>query len=201
MKSNGNFDPYDHIIGMDEVGRGAIAGAVAVGAVSIDREIYKNKHWDSLADSKKLTPKKREVWCEYIKDSNFKTAVEFISAEEIDEVGIMSALKKASDKCLEKLINDKKCIILSDYGLPVDKIYKNISIKKGDESEPVIAFASILAKVMRDKYMIEQSQKYNNYEFENNKGYGTSIHIDLIKKYGICPLHRKSFCESFNPNP
>ena len=110
----------------------------------------------------------------------------------------MNTLSMAADNCLKTLVkNPEKIIVLSDYGIPINKEYKYISIKKGDENEPVIALASIWAKVTRDKYMCDKSKNIPNYFFEKNKGYGTEKHIDAIKKFGVSPIHRTTFCSRF----
>ena len=195
MKTNQNIEEYDFIIGLDEVGRGAIAGPVTVGAVCISASTYKDMSWDNLKDSKKLTPKKREEWCEYI-NNNFDKITYSISAKEVDKNGIISAITKCADECIKKLIKGKSMyLILADYGLPVDAKYDFQNIVKGDEKEPIIAFASIWAKVNRDTYMSNLDIP-KEYMIEKNKGYGTQSHREAIEQIGLTKHHRKTFCSN-----
>ncbi len=188
------------LIGIDEVGRGPIAGPVAVCAL-----IWKDRETDPPAhikDSKKLSPQKREQWFEQIEEWREKGileyAVAYVSAEDIDVVGISNAIQCALVEALARLQADPQHVhILLDGGLHAPEEYPHQeTIIKGDEKEPVIALASIAAKVLRDQMMEELSDVHPEYGFENHKGYGTAEHYKAIKKHGITPYHRKSFLTS-----
>jgi ribonuclease HII len=185
-----------YIIGIDEAGRGPLAGPVSVGLVMIsqkDRNILKG-----IKDSKKLSEKRREEWFEKLKKEKkvFYTCA-MVGPKVIDERGISYAIRLAVKKvCLRT--GKKNCEILLDGILHAPKIYKNQkTIIKGDEKIPVISAASIVAKVTRDRKMKVLSKKYPKYEFEKHKGYGTKDHYIKIKKYGRCKIHRKSFLDNY----
>lgn len=191
-----------YTIGIDEVGRGALAGPVAVGAVLMPAELS----WDdfeNLKDSKKLTEKKREEWFEAIRTSDLPAgkagvlqyAVEMIDAEFIDTEGIVLACLSAANKVITHFDIDRdKVNVLCDAGLSVPKEWNQQSIIRGDEKEVAIALASIVAKVTRDRFMSEYAQKHSIYEFEKNKGYGTKAHRVSIQENGHIPgFHRVSF--------
>lgn len=186
---------YKYIIGIDEVGRGPIAGPVTVGAVLLPVG-FSWKDFEGLRDSKKLTEKSREVWFSKVsemKDISYK--VTSVSEKYIDSCGIVSAIQKALCLSLKKLnVDPKKCLVLLDGGLhaPKEFIYQK-TIIKGDEKECTIALASVMAKVTRDRKMVQFSEKYPGYGFDTHKGYGTKKHYEGIKKHGICELHRISF--------
>ncbi len=192
-----------YIIGIDEVGRGPIAGPVAVCSFMIKDDIflknYTDKKLPKLKDSKKLSKKQREVWFEYLKiaknDGFCDYSVSFVSSDMIDKFGIAPSIKKALEKSLEKLkLNPKEVSIFLDGGLhaPVEYIYQE-TIIRGDELHPVISLASIVAKVTRDSVMTNFALEYPEYGFENNSGYGTKAHYDAIKKHGQTSIHRKTF--------
>jgi ribonuclease HII len=200
-----------YLVGIDEVGRGPIAGPVAVGAMCVDMEHAKatlsraefRELFSGIKDSKKLSPKKREEWfakiCLAQKVGTLDFAVTFVSAKEIDINGLAIAIKKALQRSLKKVAPDPaNTQVLLDGSLYAPAEYKNQkTIIKGDLKEPVIGFASIVAKVMRDRQMLAYAKKYPQYDFEIHKGYGTKKHYEKMKKYGISPLHRKSFLKSF----
>jgi ribonuclease HII len=188
------------IIGIDEVGRGPIAGPVAVGAFTCSPSFFSTIEIDTpLRDSKKLTQKQREKWFEYLKDQkekgNCNFAVSMVSSEWIDKVGIVRAIKKALEQSLRKLsLQPDACFVYLDGGLTAPEEYINQeTIIKGDELHPVISCASIVAKVSRDNLMSNYVAQYPEYGFENHVGYGTKEHYKAIKKYGITVLHRKTF--------
>ena len=196
------------IIGIDEVGRGPLAGPVTVCAVCCDEKIYKslfkNKNLPALGkDSKKLKEKDRKIFDKYLRQLSKEGKIEFkivhISNKIIDEKGISFSIKKAIINCIKGLKIEKESKFLLDGGLKVPMEYKNQkTIIKGDERERIIAWASILAKVSRDSLMIKASKKFPDYGFDVHKGYGTQKHREAIKKYGISGFHRKSFCKRFN---
>lgn len=179
---------YKFICGIDEVGRGPLAGPVCAGAVILDKNIdilYLN-------DSKQLSPKKRDELYEEIvnKAVAFKTA--FVSPEKIDEINILQATYKAMREAITNL-NVKPDILLNDAVTIPGINIKQVPIIKGDTLSISIAAASIVAKVERDRLMIEYDKLYPEYGFADNKGYGSEKHIEAIKKYGPCPIHRMSF--------
>ncbi len=200
-----------YIVGIDEVGRGPIAGPVAVGALCIDVKHAKamlsraeyRALFSGIKDSKKLSPEKREEWfakiCLAQKAGALDFAVIFISAKEIDTKGLAPAIKKALQKSLQKVAPDPtNARVLLDGSLYAPAEYKNQkTIIKGDLKEPIIGLASIVAKVMRDRKMVVYAKKYPDYGFEIHKGYGTKKHYEKIKIHGLSPLHRKSFLRNF----
>jgi len=194
-----------YIVGVDEVGRGPIAGPVALGAVLWRRAhaLFDLKIYKSVKDSKQLSPKKREKWFEIIKDGKEKGLLDwtvvFSSVKTIDSKGLSYAINRALAKCLEKFkVNPKECLVLLDGSLYAPKAYINQkTIIKGDEKEPVIALASIAAKVTRDKRMVNLEKKYPGYGFSKHKGYGTSEHYTSLTRLGISAEHRRTFLSSF----
>lgn len=195
-------------IGIDEVGRGPVAGPVSVGAMQVIgnrlQGIVKNTEkilGVRLKDSKKLSRKQRELWFEQIKEWKKKKLCDFIvvsvTAKEIDQIGISKAIRKALKRSLAALRPTKQTPVLLDGGLKAPIEFKNQkTIIKGDEKESVIALASIVAKVTRDRYMIVQAKKYPAYGFETNVGYGTKKQYAAIKKHGLTPLHRKTYLKN-----
>ena len=192
-----------YIIGIDEAGRGPLAGPVSVGAV-----VFKTKDKSRLRrvfkkiqgkDSKKLTAREREDWFVIIqkeeKQRNLRFAVSFVGARTIDKKGIVFAIKTALTQSIEKIgANPKNSKILLDGGLHARAKYLNQkTIIRGDESELSISLASIVAKVLRDRKMVKLAQKYPTYGFDKHKGYGTKYHRQQILKYGPSGEHRVSF--------
>ena len=197
-------------IGIDEVGRGPVAGPVAVGALLVSKENLKKveKMFFGFKDSKKLSPKKRNEWFENIKSAKQENLLDykivFVDNNEIDKKGIASSIKACIKKSLKLLqenrenFKEEKSLILLDGGLKAPKEYINQkTIIKGDEKEMLIALASIVAKVTRDFLMCSFSKKYPKYDLEKNKGYGTKFHMEAIKKYGFCDIHRKTYLKKF----
>ena len=208
-----------YIIGIDEVGRGPLAGPVCVCSFVISKDNerrlaqIKNRRWTQIntksfnmpvfrgvRDSKKLSAKKRKEWFEKIKELKKKGEVDykiaFVSHSEIDKTGILKSIQKAIKKCL-KNINPKTCKVLLDGGLKAPKEFLNQkTIIKGDEKKKIISLASIIAKVSRDKKMCGYSKKYPEYEFHKHKGYSTTLHIKKIKKHGSCKIHRKTYLKN-----
>lgn len=188
------------VIGIDEVGRGPIAGPVAVCAfLWKDRETLPPY---GIKDSKKLSPQKREEWFRQVqiwkRESRVTYAVSFVSAQTIDRIGITKSITRALVESLRKLeIEPENVEILLDGGLRAPhEFHIQKTIIRGDEKEPVIALASIVAKVLRDKMMERFAMKYPLYGFEEHKGYGTHTHYRAIKKHGMSPLHRVSFLQN-----
>ena len=185
-------DKIKFICGVDEVGRGPLAGPVTVCACIMDPD---KPMIDGVNDSKKLTESKREK----LYDEIAKNAIcyNIVSKDEkiIDKINILNATKEAMKDAVLGL-KVKPDLVLID-AVKLDGIDNQKSIIKGDATSYSIACASILAKVTRDKLMCEMDRKYPNYNFAKNKGYGTKSHIDSIKKYGICKIHRKTYVKNF----
>ncbi|KKP56554.1 MAG: Ribonuclease HII [Parcubacteria group bacterium GW2011_GWC1_34_10] len=202
--------PEKWIIGIDEVGRGPLAGPVSVGVFMTDKKtgnwILKNIFENKLRDSKKLSAKKREKnykkFLELKKLNKISFSVSHISNKIIDKKGISKAIQTGVKKSLKELHHTflmKKgnpSFIRLDGLLKAPKEFKNQkTIIKGDEKDVFIACASIVAKVSRDNLMCKLALKYPQYNFETHKGYGTLLHRHLIKKLGLSEIHRKSFCK------
>ena len=182
-----------HICGIDEAGRGPLAGPVVVAAAIMPR----NSMIEGVNDSKKVSEKKREKLYEEITSSAIAWGVGIIDQTEIDNINILNATKKGLTQSLKEL-EVKPELILVDALTKIDTLgipYR--SIIKGDAKSYSIAAASIIAKVTRDRIMRQWDELYPMYGFEKHKGYGTKMHIEAIKEYGICPLHRKSFVKKF----
>lgn len=175
------------LCGIDEVGRGPLAGPVyAVACVFPSFEI------EGVNDSKKISAKKREKIFEEVKIKNIKYSVGVSTEKEIDEINILNATHLAMKRALKNLNIIPDLILVDGNSSPnFDIISKNII--KGDQISYSIAMASIIAKVLRDKFMIKMNEMYFQYGFDKNKGYGTKFHIESLKKYGPCEIHRKSF--------
>jgi len=213
------------IIGIDEAGRGPLAGPVSVGVFGAEKKMgnwilknifprrqrvgvpTKTSGENLIRDSKKLSPKKREEiykkFCLLKKSNKVFFGVSHISNKIIDEQGISKAVQKGINKSLQKLhhinqnYNDGHCNLRLDGSLKAPKEFKNQkTIIKGDEKDVFIACASIVAKVSRDRLMCRLGLKYPSYAFPIHKGYGTKLHYSLLKKHGLSPLHRKSFCKN-----
>lgn len=175
------------IAGSDEAGRGPLAGPLVVAACILP----KGYQHELINDSKKLTDKKRRMLYETIKKDALAYHIEVIDIETIDKINIYQASKLGMKICLEKLSIKPEAALLDAMNLDMD--YPVESIIKGDEKSLSIAAASILAKVYRDDLMIEYSKEYPQYQFDKNKGYGTKVHLEALDKYGITPLHRKTY--------
>ncbi|MBP3723474.1 MAG: ribonuclease HII [Selenomonadaceae bacterium] len=179
---------FDLVAGVDEAGRGPLAGPVAVAAVILPFGLY----LPYLNDSKKLSEKRRETLFDMIKEQATAYSVVFVDRETIDRENIYKATQNGMYDAVLKL-NPAPQKVLID-AMPLDKLpVPSLSIVKGDAKSASIAAASILAKVTRDRFMKEIDAVYPEYGFKNHKGYGTKAHIEAIKKYGPCPLHRISF--------
>ncbi len=183
---------YCLIAGVDEAGRGPLAGSVYAGAVILPHGLI----IEGLNDSKKISEKKREELYEKIKENAICYAVETATCEEIDEINIRNATYLAMNRAIEKL-SKKADFVLVDGDCIKDCAYPYETVVKGDMKSANIAAASILAKVERDRYMLKLSEKYPQYGFEKHKGYGTKLHIEALKEYGPCEIHRKTFIKKF----
>ena len=188
-----------YLIGIDEAGRGPLAGPVAVGAVMVPTDF----DWsvlEGVRDSKKLSEKKREEFfaraVELEESQVLRFAVSTSSAAYIDTYGIVPAIKRALAEALSRFeIEPDNCRVLLDGSLkaPAEYIHQE-TIIRGDDTEPAISLASIMAKVTRDRLMKRLSSKYPEYDFHVHKGYGTASHLSVIGRYGLSDIHRASFC-------
>lgn len=179
---------YSLIAGVDEAGRGPLAGPVCAAAVIFP----KGTVIEGINDSKKLSEKKREALFDVIKKEAVAFAVEFASPEEIDKINIKQATARAMHSAIAALsVKPDYIIIDGNDNLPYDIPYEYVV--KGDALSQTIAAASILAKVSRDRLMKELDKSYPQYDFKKHKGYGTKAHIEAIRRYGVSDIHRKSF--------
>jgi ribonuclease HII len=185
---------YPHIAGLDEAGRGALAGPVAVGAVVLPPEDpLLLRHLDEVRDSKQLTPLERETLAPRIKERALRWSVAFASAEEIDRYGIVPATRLAALRALEALSLTPQ-YLLTDFRLELPQLdIPQTSFVKGDALCLSIAAASILAKTARDAFMLEMDSQYQGYGLGKHKGYGTLSHRLAMKHLGLSPIHRKTF--------
>lgn len=186
-----------YILGIDEVGRGPLAGPLYIaGAICI----YKNKNFfNNICDSKKMSKNKREMICQKLNKYCICKSF-YMKPSSIDKFGIRQCMKNLIHRCIkyfnknyniQKILIDGRDNFAYKFDIPIQYIIK------GDEKHKIISIASIYAKVKRDKYMQKISNKYTTYQFDKNKGYGTKYHINQIKKYGICDMHRKYYCKNF----
>ncbi len=186
-------------MGIDEAGRGPWAGPVSVGVVVMPLLFKPALSKYSVKDSKKLSEKNREKWYQWLSQErhlgkiNFATAL--VSEKFIDQKGIVPAVRLGIRRCLSRLeLNPGQVKILLDGSLRAPKTFTNQqTIIRGDETEPIIALASIAAKVRRDRFMTKLAEQFPQYHFEIHKGYGTLAHYKALKKYGPSTVHRLSF--------
>ena len=176
------------ICGVDEAGRGPLAGPVCAAAVILPED----SNIEGLNDSKKLSEKKREALYKVIVRKAISYCVAFASNEEIDEINILNATYLAMNRAIEGLsvVPD---LALIDGNMNKGIKVNSVAIIKGDGISASIAAASILAKVTRDRLMVNLAEKYPDYAFEKHKGYGTKLHYQCIRKYGLCDIHRRTF--------
>lgn len=182
---------YNLIGGVDEVGRGPLAGPVVTACVILPKEYQ----ICSLNDSKKVSEVKREALSKRIKNDAISYYISEVSHLEIDRINILNATKKAMIHSINNMDKKIEVVLIDAIKLPSLNINQH-SIIKGDEKSISIAAASILAKVYRDNIMIKAHELYPQYKFHKNKGYGTKEHIDAIKKYGLCEIHRRTFTKN-----
>ena len=190
LRANG----VQYIAGVDEVGRGPLAGPVVCAAVIMP--IEDSELVIGVDDSKKLSAKKREELAEQIKQKALCYTIIEIDEKTIDEINILQATRLGMKKAVETLAITPQTV-LTDGNMTLDISLPQKSIIKGDALCYSIGAASILAKVYRDNLMDEYAKSYPHYAFEQNKGYGTAAHIQGIKEYGLCPIHRRTFTKNF----
>ena len=182
------------VAGVDEVGRGAIAGPVTIGVVAIDASVGEIP--SGLRDSKLMTPKRREAMVPVAKEWGLAWATGSATAQEIDKIGIMSALGLAASRALQKLGVTPDVLILdgnSSFLVEEDNGPRVVTRIKADQDCACVSAASVIAKVERDALMTELHQQFPQYGWEGNKGYGAKVHTDAIKSHGLTDLHRKSW--------
>ena len=183
-------------IGIDEVGRGALAGPVALAAVlARGRMRWSHPKFGRIKDSKKLTPQRREEWFGYLTcHSLLKWSVGRAGPKTIDRINISRAANLVALRLVKRIApNYRKSFVWLDGGLSLPRGIAHISLIKGDEHKPIIAAASIIAKVLRDRYMRRLARLFPNYGFEIHKGYGTRFHKRQIVRHGPSAVHRKTF--------
>lgn len=186
------YGEYNFICGIDEVGRGPLAGPVVAGAVILPKDcdiLYIN-------DSKKLSEKKREELYDIIMEKAVACAVGYATPERIDEINILQATYEAMREAIGKL-SPAPDILLNDAVTIPGVSIQQVPIIKGDAKSISIGAASIIAKVTRDRLMVEYGKVFPEYDFAGNKGYGSAAHIEALKKYGPTPIHRRSFIGNF----
>ena len=181
-------DPAKYIIGADEVGRGSFAGPICAAAVKIN---YSHLALlTNVKDSKKLSAKKREEIFLMVKENNIEYSFNESSNTFIDQFGIKNANEKVLTDSISDIYTGNEIVYVDHFKI---NDFKSISVVRGEDNCRAIALASIIAKVLRDNLMIKFSEKYPEYSFEKNKGYGTKDHREAISKYGLSDIHRKSF--------
>ena len=184
-----------HIAGIDEVGRGPLAGPVLACAVILPQGL----RIEGVKDSKKLSAKKREILARIIKEEACAVSIGLADVETIDRINILQATIKAMTDAYNGLTVRPDVVLIDSLRLPVGT-NKQRAIIKGDELSMTIAAASIVAKVTRDEMMTAYHEIYPEYRFDQHKGYGTEKHINAIRTYGLCPIHRRGFTEKFAVN-
>lgn len=186
------------LVGIDEAGRGPLAGPVSVGVVVVPESTDLLALFPKLNDSKKLSEKRREELFarlqEEIKTGNISSLVTLASAPKIDAKGIAHCIREAIEHSLKKLVpNPKDHQVYLDGSLKAPKHYEQETVIGGDALIPAIMLASVAAKVTRDRYMLQQAKLYPEYLFEQHKGYGTKLHMEKIREHGLCAIHRRTF--------
>lgn len=180
------------VAGIDEAGRGPLAGPVVAAAVILPKDIF----LPFLNDSKKVTEKRRDVLFDQIKQEALAYGIGIASNALIDEINILQATYEAMREAISKLSKTPDILLVDAVHIP-DINIKQVGIVKGDAKSVNIAAASILAKVTRDRLMLEYDKIYPEYGFASNKGYGTAKHIEALKAYGACDIHRRTFIGNF----
>lgn len=186
------YSKYEYICGVDEVGRGPLAGPVVAGAVILPkgcRILYIN-------DSKQLSEKKREELYDIIMKQAVAVGIGCSTPERIDEINILQATYEAMREAISKLEPEPDLLLNDAVTIPQVKI-RQVPIIKGDAKSISIGAASIVAKVTRDRLMVQYDEIYPEYGFASHKGYGAQAHVDALRKYGPCPIHRRSFITHF----
>lgn len=195
------FSSYDYLVGIDEVGRGPLAGPVTLASFALHRDYFDEVEGRlrGITDSKKLSEKKREHFFSQIKqlvdEGKLIIVVASSSAKMIEKDGIIAALNSALRRTLKPHSPESSFVFL-DGSLKAPPSFAQETIVKGDVKNWLIGAASVVAKVSRDRYMQRMAKRYPEYAFEQHKGYGTRIHRDALARYGVCELHRKSWIKN-----
>lgn len=187
-----------YVMGVDEAGRGPLAGPVAVGIVAVPANFLITREFPGLVDSKQMTPLAREKMFRLLqmrmRQGDIRFCVRCTSAKRIDEWGLSRAVARATARGVRYLAPEPDGVsIYLDGLLKAPEEYNQQTIIGGDEAVPIIALASIAAKVTRDRMMMRFAKEFPEYEFGVHKGYGTAIHYEMLKKHGPCAIHRRSF--------
>lgn len=186
---------YEYLCGIDEAGRGPLAGPVAIGMCTVRSNVDVLNLFPDVRDSKKLSEKKREeIYTKLLQTDEVTTEVVLVDAHYIDTCGIQGALTYGIHTLTKSL--GAQVYIQLDGGLKAPEQFHQETIVRGDQTVPLISLASVAAKVVRDRHVCVLANKYPVYELEKHKGYGTKAHRTLIKEYGLSPIHRKSFCRN-----
>jgi len=188
MEFERKYSECEYICGVDEVGRGPLAGPVVACAIILPKDTY----YQYLNDSKKVTEKRREKLYEELTKEAVSYSLGIVSAEVIDEINILQATFRAMKEAVDGLSVKPDKILVDAVHIP-DIDIPQVGIVKGDAKSVSIAAASIVAKVYRDRMMAEYGELYPEYMFEKNKGYGTKVHMEALRSIGMSPIHRKSF--------
>lgn len=188
-------DGFEVVCGIDEAGRGPLAGPVYAAAVILP----KGHIVEGVNDSKKISEKKRDMLYDKIIEECVDYSIGIATEKEIDEINILQATFLAMRRAVEGL-SVKPDIALIDGNKTPNLDIEQRAIIKGDSKSANISAASIIAKVSRDRYMLEMAEKYPEYQFEKHKGYGTKLHYEMIEKYGVSPIHRITFLKKFLGN-
>ena len=187
----------EYVCGVDEAGRGPLYGSVYAAAVILKKEDIP----EGVNDSKKLSPKKREMLFEEIKNRALCYSVAYATAKEIDEINILNATMLAMTRAVEGLSVKPQVALIDGNRAPDLEGIKTEWIIGGDGKSASVAAASILAKVSRDRELLREDEKYPEYLFKNHKGYGTAAHYKAIEQFGVLPDHRKSFLKNIELKP
>lgn len=188
---------YALVCGVDEAGRGPLAGPVFAAAVILPPDTI----IEGVNDSKKLSEKKREALFDVIREKALAYGIAAADHSEIDDINILNATYLAMRRAVEMLETAPDLIIVDGNRLPPDLPAEGRTLVKGDALCHSIACASILAKVSRDRFMLAMAEKYPQYQFEKHKGYGTAAHIAALREHGVCPIHRRSFLKKIEGIP
>ncbi len=184
---------YNIVCGCDEAGRGPLAGDVFAAAVIFDKDTV----IESINDSKKLTPKKRDILFDEIMEKALDFSIQTATVGEIEEFNILNCAMLAMRRAVEDLEIKPDICIIDGNKTPDVLLCPAKAVVKGDGKSQAVAAASILAKVARDRYMEQMSEKYPHYQFEKHKGYGTKLHYQMLDEFGPCEIHRMSFLKKY----
>ncbi len=182
------YSEFDYICGIDEAGRGPLAGPVVAGAVILPKECY----IEYLNDSKKISEKRREALFDEINERAIAVGIGIVSPQVIDDINILNATYEAMRQAVHNLNTTPQMLLCDAVHIP-DINIPQVGIVKGDAKSVSIAAASIIAKVTRDRMMYDYDKMYPEYGFAKHKGYGTKAHMDALRAHGTCPIHRMTF--------